>query len=86
MSNINPVAAHRMATSQITGEKLLQMFQALEQQMGILGADGQYAQMQFVSDPAEIKEGDVIPELHLSLRTYQGPMIGQPVQFDEGDS
>lgn len=83
MSNISPVAANRISTSQINGARLLEMFKALEAQMKVANADGQFAQMQFIGDPSEVNEGDIIPELHLSLRTYHGPLIGNPTEFTD---
>lgn len=83
MSNISPVAANRISTSEITGTKLLEMFKALEAQMKVIGADGHFAQMQFVGDPSELNDGDVIPEIHLSLRTYHGPLVARPTEFTD---
>lgn len=74
MSSISPVAAVRISTSPINGLTLLEMFKALEAQMKLMNAEGQFAQFQFV-DGTELKDGDLIPEIHLSIRTYKGPLI-----------
>ena len=85
MSRINQLAAARLSSSQINGPKLLNMFEQLLAQMETLKAQGHFAQMQFVTDPQDMKPGDVIPEIHLSLRTYNGPIIGEPLEVEEDD-
>ena len=85
MSRINQVAAARLSSGDISGPKLLEMFKALEAQMTAVNSEMNYAQFQFVTNPNEMKEGDLIPEIHFSLRTHHGPIIGQPVEFTEGD-
>ncbi len=85
MSRINNVAAARLSSADISGPKLLEMFKALEAQMASINSEMNYAQFQFVMDPNEMKEGDLIPEIHFSLRTYHGPIVGQPVEFEEGN-
>lgn len=68
MTKINANAAAKIQGSAISGSSLLQMFQLLESQMETLGAEGQFTQFSFVSDLDDMKPGDLIPELHLSLR------------------
>lgn len=75
MSRINKTAAEKIRTNAITGSALLQMFELLETQMETLGADGQFIQFSFVSDLKDMKEGDLIPELHLSLRPFSTEQI-----------
>lgn len=84
MSRINQVAAALISSSPINGPLLLEMFKALEAQMSLLKAEGQFAQFQFV-DPTELKEGDIIPEIHLSLRTHKGPLILEPTDLKTSD-
>jgi len=75
MSKINETAATKIKTSALSGSALLQMFQLLESQMETLGAEGQFTQFSFVSDISDMKEGDLIPELHLSLRPFSTEQI-----------
>lgn len=74
-SKINKATAARIATSEITGPTLLQMFQNIEAQMEVIGAQGNFIQFSFIGDPGEVKVGDLIPELHLSLRPHVGDII-----------
>ena len=67
-SKINQAAATKIQSSALTGSSLLQMFELLEQQMETIGAEGHFTQFSFVSDLEDMKPGDLIPELHLSLR------------------
>lgn len=76
MSKINKIAADKIQTSALTGSALLQMFQLLEAQMETIGAEGQFIQFSFVSDLKDMKPGDLIPELHLSLR----PMVTEQIE------
>ena len=80
---INPIAAARLSGSQITGPKLLAIFQALADQMDAIGAEGNFSQMQFITDPTELTEGDLVPEIHLSIRRYTGPILGAPLEVEE---
>lgn len=75
MSKINKKAAEKIQTSALTGSHLLQMFQLLESQMETLGAEGQFTQFSFVSDLEDMQPGDLIPELHLSLRPVTSEQI-----------
>ena len=84
MSRINAGAAALINSSTITGPLLLEMFRALEVQMNLLKAEGQFAQFQFV-DPTDLKEGDIIPEIHLSLRTHKGPLVLEPTELNTSD-
>ncbi len=71
-SRINAVAAERIMTAPAGGKYLLEIFKGMEAQMAVMQSQGQFSQLQFVSDPSELKEGDLIPELHFTLRTYVG--------------
>jgi hypothetical protein len=51
------------------------MFELLESQMEVLGAEGNFTQFQFVQGLGDLKEGDLIPEIHLSLRPYDSEAI-----------
>ncbi len=75
MSKINKEAAERIKTSSLSGPVLLEMFEGLMAQMITLNADGNFAQFQFVGDTEELEDGDLIPELHLSLRRYHKPEL-----------
>lgn len=75
MSKINKKAANKIKTSALSGSALLQMFELLEAQMGTLGAEGQFTQFSFVGDLDDMKPGDLIPELHLSLRPVTSEQI-----------
>lgn len=85
MSRINPAAAARLSSSQLTGPGLLAMFQTLEEQMNVIQAEGNFVQFQFINDPGELQEGDLIPELHLSLRPYASQIVEQKATLVEGD-
>lgn len=85
MSRINQLAAARLSSSKINGANLLAMFEQLIGQMEMLNAEGHFAQLQFVTSHNEMKPGDIIPEIHLSLRTYNGPIIGEPLEVEEDD-
>ncbi len=83
MSKINNQAAARL-TSAPGGSYLLEIFKGMEVQMGVYNSEGQFSQLQFVGDPSELQIGDLIPELHFSLRRYTGPIISQPMEVVEG--
>jgi len=68
MSSINKASADKIRSSALSGSALLQMFELLETQMETIGAEGQFTQFSFVSDLNDMQPGDLIPELHLSLR------------------
>ena len=73
MKLINKYAADRIKTNELSGPVLLSMFEGLQLQMETMGAEGNFVQYQFVGDPEELQDGDLIPELHLSLRRYIKP-------------
>lgn len=75
MSRISKACAERIRTASITGSTLLQMFELLEAQMETIGAEGNFTQFQFVQGLADLKEGDLIPEVHLSLRPFDSESI-----------
>lgn len=75
MTRINQIIADRIKGGAITGPALLQMFELLEAQMETVGAQGNFTQFQFVRDITELKEGDLIPEIHLSLRPFSSEEI-----------
>ena len=74
MNEINEEAVNRIETSNINGISLLEMFKSLQYQMQVINAEGNFIQFEFI-EPGELKEGDLIPELHLSLRTYHEPRL-----------
>lgn len=78
MSRINEHAAQRIVSSQLSGPALLEIFKMIEVQMGIIEAQGNFVQFSFVSNPEELKEGDLIPELHISLRPFVGNVVVNP--------
>ena len=67
MSNINRDAAANLRDSTITGPAILQMFENLQTQMEVSGAQGVFTQMSFCD---EAQNGDLIPEISFSLRAY----------------
>ena len=79
-SRINAVAAERLAAAP-GGGYLLEMFKGMEAQMAVMRSQGQFSQLSFVSDPNDLKAGDLIPELHFSLRVY----TGEAIEIIEGD-
>jgi len=85
MSKINKLAAMRISSSNISGPQLLEIFRGLEENMKKTGAEMEYAQFQFVVLPSEMKQGDLIPELHFVLRPYMPPLISEPVEFTNAD-
>ncbi len=80
-SRINTFAAERLADAP-GGGYLLEMFKAMEAQMAVMQSQGQFSQLSFVSDTSELKEGDLIPELHFSLRVYTSEVL----EVLEGDA
>lgn len=79
MSKINEQAAARLASGP-GGPYLLEIFKGMEAQMAVWQSEGQFSQLQFVMDPTELKEGDLIPELHFSLRRYTGPIMSEEME------
>jgi hypothetical protein len=85
MSNINVVAATALSAAP-GGAYLLEIFKGMEAQMEVMQSSGQFSQVQFVSDPNLMKPGDLIPELHFSLRSYDGPLlVDSKMEIEEGD-
>ena len=80
-SCINKAAAERLSAAP-GGGYLLEMFKAMEAQMAVMQSQGQFSQLSFVSDPSELKEGDLIPELHFSLHVY----TSEELEVLEGDT
>lgn len=78
MSRINEQAAQRIASNQLSGPALMEIFKMLELQMGVVEAQGNFVQFSFLGSPEELKEGDLIPELHLSLRPFTGHAVSSP--------
>jgi len=78
MSRINTEAGQRIVSSQLSGPALLEIFKMIEVQMGVVQAQGNFVQFSFIGNPEELKEGDLIPEIHLSLRPFVGHVIGNP--------
>lgn len=76
MSKINSHASQRIASSDLSGPALLEIFKMIEAQMGVIESQGTFVQFSFIGDPTELKEGDLIPELHLSLRPFAGQLTG----------
>jgi len=84
-SLINAEAAARISSGP-GGAYLIEIFKAMEVQMNVMQSQGQFSQMQFIgNDPNELKEGDLIPELHFSLRRYSGPILSEGMEVTEGD-
>ena len=75
MAEISNVAKERMKEA-AGGEMLLQVFEAMSVQMALMESTGQFTQFQFV-DALELVEGDLIPEVHLSLRRFEGHAMPQ---------
>lgn len=82
VSRINAIAAERISSAPF-GSYLLEIFKGMEAQMAVMQSQGQFSQLSFVGDPSELKEGDLIPELHFSLRTYVGSEVLEE-DSDEG--
>ncbi len=78
MSRINTDAAQRIVSSQLSGPALLEIFKMIEVQMGVVEAQGNFVQFSFIGNPEELKEGDLIPEVHLSLRPFVGNVVVNP--------
>ena len=70
-SRINAIAAERIASAPF-GSYLLEIFKGMEAQMAVMQSQGQFSQLSFIGAPDELKEGDLIPELHFSLRVCTG--------------
>ena len=75
MAEISKIAKERM-TEAAGGELLLQVFEVMAAQLALMESTGQFTQFQFV-EASELKEGDLIPEVHLSLRKFEGHHVPQ---------
>lgn len=83
MSNINQAAALRITQGPF-GQALLEAFQSLEQELKKTGGTGFFGQIQFLHPGDPLKEGDLLPSIHLSLQPFQ-PVLSNPVELDEGN-
>jgi hypothetical protein len=80
-TRINHAAAIRLVN--MFGPQILQAFLALEKQL-ITEKGGQdfFNQIGFINPNDKLKEGDLIPTVHLSLQPFR-PVLSQPVYIDE---
>jgi hypothetical protein len=83
-SRINVIAAERISSAP-AGGYLLEIFKGMEAQMVTMQSQGQFSQLSFIGSPDELKPGDLIPELHFSLREYVGEVIEEDEDTNEGE-